>query len=143
MTDLKPCPFCGGEAELFTPDWAKSHLTGAYCYACHATCGTFDENDAVVIAAWNENAYEAELDALRARVAELEAAQRWIPVTERLPEENRLVQVYNGSVTCGILREPQIIGGGWMIAFDYSGVLEFQFPVTHWMPLPQPPEKEK
>ena len=119
MTDLKLCPFCGDTYAVIYTTLEDGYC--AECLECHAKTDWFSTK-AEAIAAWNRR------------------ADGWIPVTERLPEENRLVQVYNGSVTCGILREPQIIGGGWMIAFDYSGVLEFQFPVTHWMPLPQPPE---
>ena len=58
--------------------------------------------------------------------------RRWIPVTERLPEEN-----YN-CLVCddGFVEEGyRNMVGGW---YDFHGDrLKF---VTHWMPLPQPPE---
>jgi hypothetical protein len=61
-----------------------------------------------------------------------ESAQQWIPVTERLPEENTAVLTYRESGIEVEFREKR----GW----DYD---EFtQCPVTHWMPLPQPPKGE-
>ena len=43
--------------------------------------------------------HDSELERLRARLAELEAANRWIPVTERLPEDNRdVLALYDGDI---------------------------------------------
>ena len=57
---------------------------------------------------------------------------RWIPVEERLPEEEIDVLVFNGeSVRCVELRD-----GEYLIHGEYS--VEG---VTHWMPIPSPPEK--
>ena len=59
-------------------------------------------------------------------------AQQWIPVTERLPEENTAVLTYRESGIEVEFREKR----GW----DYD---EFTpCPVTHWMPLPSPPSTE-
>ena len=69
------------------------------------------------------------------RIAELEAAQRWIPVSERLPEP------YTRVLAC--------IKSGYMeVDYMYSepivdvGIADFNSldNVTHWMPLPTPPE---
>ena len=65
-------------------------------------------------------------------------AQRWIPVTERLPEEFSSVIVYRKTKTYSMLH--------------YSSALGFHFydsewgdvtvdNVTHWMPLPEPPKE--
>lgn len=62
-----------------------------------------------------------------------EERQRWIPVTERLPEKNGsyLVFVY-GEVT-----EMNCWHGKWhRLGDDYTKA------VTHWMPLPEPPKEE-
>ena len=74
---------------------------------------------------------------LVARIAELEAAQRWIPVSERLPEP------YTRVLAC--------IKSGYMeVDYMYSepivdvGIADFNSldNVTHWMPLPPSPESE-
>jgi hypothetical protein len=62
--------------------------------------------------------------------------RRWIPVEERLPEQNEPVLIYTemiGRHVASIDEE-----GEWFC--DYGG--EWLFPnVTHWMPLPpEPPE---
>lgn len=58
---------------------------------------------------------------------------KWIPVTERLPEDDVFVLNCNdhGNIVIG-----KIIGGTWWYKyFSYQGQ------VTHWMPLPEPPEE--
>jgi len=74
-------------------------------------------------------ALEAEL---QSRIAELEAAQRWIPVSERLPEEFTPVLTFskdNDKPVTAILA-----AGFWWSNVDWA------LNVTHWMSLPQPPE---
>ena len=76
----------------------------------------------------------------------VDAVPAWIPVTERLPENNRPVMVYLKNYT---------IQGGYVVhigTYDTAGFwfLRTQpgissFPVhdwvvTHWMPLPEPPK---
>mgnify|MGYP001178342202 FL=1 len=76
------------------------------------------------------NIYEYHMK-LKSRIAELEAKQRWIPVSERLPEEFTLV------LTIGKDNLPVaavVDRGHWYSSFEYS------LNVTHWMPLPEPPE---
>lgn len=51
---------------------------------------------------------------------------RWIPVTERLPDEGVRVLVYGG--------------GAVYDARYYAGEWKWQAEVTHWMSLPEPPE---
>ena len=51
MTDLKPCPFCGGEASIY------EEIPGGYIVQCHDCCGqigimTIEH----AIAAWNARA---------------------------------------------------------------------------------------
>ena len=70
-----------------------------------------------------------EVAALTKRIAELEAAARWIPVSERMPDaEITVIGTSNGSVetccfSCGV----------W---YQYGTPVE----ITHWRPLPTPPE---
>ena len=64
-----------------------------------------------------------------------ESNPRWIPVTERLPEEKHAVIVW----------EPKYLNpyicflseGDWYVFGGYGVKV---FGVTHWMPLPEPPE---
>jgi len=71
MSELKPCPFCG-EPVVFNKFAEK-----VVCEDCGAT---------IYSDYWNTRPIE---DALNARIAELEAERRWIPVGERLPEEKQ------------------------------------------------------
>lgn len=58
--------------------------------------------------------------------------QRWIPVTERLPEQGQEVIVYDG----GVLKPKVFCYLFWDKNFDNWAR------VTHWMPLPEPPKEE-
>jgi hypothetical protein len=64
---------------------------------------------------------------------------RWIPVTERLPEKNVNVLCHLRSLDtqseCCII--DHLKDGRWWKA-EYS----WNFEVTHWMPLPEPPKEE-
>ena len=74
MSEIKllPCPFCGGEVQLFKDEWNKF---GAYCEECEATVGVrLDKgwrailaNREEAIAAWNSRA-DARQHALKTRV---------------------------------------------------------------------------
>jgi len=56
---------------------------------------------------------------------------KWIPVTERLPEQWKRVLTYQEDYG---VTENNICGDGinWRIGYH----------ITHWMPLPEPPESE-
>ena len=76
-----------------------------------------------------------EMNRLNARIAELEAAQRWIPVSERLPEEDT-----DGNTLMAICRH----SGEWVRApFGAEFADEFVRHYTHWMYAPQPPEVQE
>lgn len=59
---------------------------------------------------------------------------KWIPVTERLPEYEMEVLTYRGEG--GISVERMFPGAFWDLDYDIID------PVTHWMPLPEPPKGE-
>ena len=79
--------------------------------------------------------------ALRKRIAELEAAQRWIPVSERLPQIGVRVLFYNNFI--------KNIHKGWYSGDEWTSDIGIFYNgdklkrITHWMPLPEPPEVQE
>ena len=61
-------------------------------------------------------------------IAELEAARRWIPVSERLPKEKQSVLALDRTGTAY----------HWEYSRSLSNIFVGYY--THWMPLPNPPE---
>lgn len=60
--------------------------------------------------------------------------QKWIPVTERLPEDGEVVLVYG---TRGGIYTAYANRGGWHKMNSKSHYCN----PTHWMPLPEPPKE--
>lgn len=62
------------------------------------------------------------------------AVQRWIPVTERLPEDGQIVLTCKNGI-CEVqtyeARRNGWVSGRWFWSMAF---------VTHWMPLPNPPK---
>jgi hypothetical protein len=82
---------------------------------------------------------------LQQRIAELEAAQRWIPVEERLPEFNKVVAVIDmsdkDSHLCNVYETAILVEVRGDTRFGFIGHSGWDSSdVTHWMPLPEPPE---
>ena len=88
--------------------------------------------DMVIALAQREQAKaEAERDALREK-------QRWIPVTERLPERDVQVLGWYKDNPFSQYR-PEVVawnGNGWVFVYAHRYVTN----VSHWMPLPGAPE---
>ena len=82
-------------------------------------------------------------DALELAIADMKAmrGRRWIPVTERLPQNYISVLVYlPGERPLPTVHEAYIGGDGeWHSSVVYGVENE---DVTHWMPLPEPPKGE-
>lgn len=56
MSELKPCPFCGGEAETLTADSMHGgYLFGIMCNDCRSRGDVYD-TEAEAIEAWNTRA---------------------------------------------------------------------------------------
>lgn len=83
-----------------------------------------------------DRAQRAILDAPAADVAPV---QKWIPVTERLPEEKVDCIVHYKHAYCDT-------DDYWAIGFCFYDGEKFKFDpaykVTHWMPMPEPPKEE-
>lgn len=60
MTDLKACPFCGGESSLSSSHWATSGKVAGYFVECIKCCATGPEKSTESLAAkaWNEAGHE-------------------------------------------------------------------------------------
>ena len=97
-------------------------------------CKEIEWKDMVISLAQKEQAKaEAERDALREK-------QRWIPVTERLPERDVQVLGWYKDNPFSQYR-PEVVawnGNGWVFVYAHRYVTN----VTHWMPLPEAPEVE-
>ena len=77
---------------------------------------------------------------LESRIAELEEAQRWIPVGERLPElyETVFVVIYDGFENNSEVARLTYLGNGNWWSWESE-----RYVVTHWMPMPALPEVQE
>ena len=65
-------------------------------------------------------------------IASYVMARRWIPVTERLPEEDGFTLIFTAHGHAGVC----YFTNGWWGGYGMDGI-------THWMPLPTPPTAEE
>lgn len=128
---LKPCPFCGGKAELAYGSHDYNVWTVLCCNEnCNASAGWADTPEEAA-EAWNRR---------------IEPKPQWIPVTDRLPEIHNTVLVfarYNGQSANSmrikhdaITRNFRDSRGEWI----YMGQ---GYHVEAWMPLPEPYKEER
>lgn len=79
-----------------------------------------------------------------ARIESIEPAQRWIPVTERLPREKHPVQVCYVGYNTGKVRSDMVACRHDCVWCYWEGepVEECKVRITHWRELPEPPKEE-
>ena len=129
MSELKPCPFCGSEQ----PQDSKDDGNVPYEFGMSRSCNSCS---AAVNLGWNTRPIE---DALNARIAELEAERRWIPVSEGLPElDQDVFAVVDGELDRGHFYQQW--DGEVFFSSNEKGAMMV---ATHWMPLPTPPEVQE
>lgn len=72
--------------------------------------------------------------------------QRWIPVTERLPEKGADVLMYfhkSKTFASGFWHGEEDADAVYWCAYSDDGwYTDCDTPPTHWMPLPQPPKED-
>jgi hypothetical protein len=88
------------------------------------------------------------MDTLQQRIATLEAQLRWIPVEERLPEDGEpVLTIYctKGALSGTTIRA-RVIDKDFdsrVVWYDTeAGHWVKENNITHWMPLPNPPEEK-
>ena len=152
MSELKKCPFCGGEAQVNT--WTMHGITESRCFCSNSDCPNSVRT--VALATWNTrpiedalNARIAELDAEVTkchelqdsycdRIEELEAAQRWIRTKVKLPDR-AVRQFYEVVCLHQDFAELALFSKGRWIIYDGTSVYDITDRVVFWrrrQPLP-------
>ena len=122
--ELKACSNCNSKHQRFYP----SNSRDGYYVQC--ACGArshIAETKEKASRIWNNRPIE---DALRARIAELEEAQRWIPVSEALPEDGKLLVSGHHAIDKTPCVEEAYCRDGCI----FSSLMD----ITHWKHMPEP-----
>lgn len=165
--ELKPCPFCGGEAEVES-DKGVGRVYSVVCGTCQVATRWWVSPDRA-IAAWHQrqgvkprNAARQvaarimermigsiELDALEVDIAayvqqaiDESREQEWVSVEERLPELEQHVLISHDVL--GHVGEAHYTSEGWsgpvFASAEREGFAANPGP-THWQSLPAPPKE--
>lgn len=117
--DLLPCPFCGRKPKSIVN--IQMYAIGCSFSKCHVYPCVVKKTPEEAAKAWNTR------------------ASGWIPCEERMPDAPGIhVMVTDGVHIMESLYE---VIDGEILWLDNSLDLRFG-KVTHWMPLPEPPETE-
>lgn len=150
--DCKKCPFCKTEP---VPKNLKKAVNLTEWSSCDVDAVGLAAADRIANQSTHIAALQQEIEKLRGQNEQLREAaalvakesaelleRRWIPVTERLPEDRGDVLVI------AYWNERWSVYMGWCVPESakwrvYVGIWDRNdVAVTHWMPLPEPPEVE-
>ena len=132
MSELKPCPFCGGMPKV--NDWTLKGITDKRCFCDNEKCPVY-LSKTIAIDDWNTRPIE---DALTARIAELEAARRWIPFDWECKEN----QPDHMQVCLVLTTDNEMYSAMFLSDNCWTGLCRdfCKYEVAYWMQLPEPPE---
>jgi len=105
--------------------WLAKNVYGGW-YVVNPGAVKWHKDSPVYILADLHEQLQAENERLKAQIPQ------WISVEDELPEKGKDVLVYPGFKT-GYCHP----NGGW---FVYLGRKSYSDTISHWMPLPEPPE---
>lgn len=110
MSELKPCPFCGGEAEMLTAESMNGgYLFGIMCNDCRSRGDVYD-TEAEAIEAWNTR-YHSEF--------EKKVIKAWKEIqdyTERTcKNDDNDCDAWFKCSECGLHSKLEIMSGGYGI----------------------------
>lgn len=147
-SELKPCPFCGGEAKIRQshPSQAKHNK---HCAYWQVTCDPVVEGYVSSCPGSQSDTWQATPED-----AELEwntRASCWIPVSERLPRQQRVSGLSDVCIVAYRNEYGEVFV--WPAQYDVHAKYwegmgntvdcdKSRLTVTHWMPLPEPPQVE-
>lgn len=157
MDELKPCPFCGGKAEIIK--CLRRGISITYTVSCGAGgcmanisyCPSEDAAQAIEAYLCNQCDHDTDRDHECIACPHLDGAKilksvpavnRWISVEDELPDALQNVIVCTDINTITIA---WINGEGWTFADTGGGHTEsWSFDdVKYWMPLPEPPKEDE
>ena len=112
-------------------DYEESGLSPISPYEAGEAADAIEElQKAVYFHKYNSEFWEDKYNSL--------ADEKWIPVTERLPEAGERVLCYCRANIYEVMK--MRTDGDWV--YDTNHIYMHSF-VTHWMPLPTPPKEEQ
>ena len=141
MSELKACPFCGEPLRIINNEPFGGYVIWHHGKDEECPLATdLDGGTAPIQLVYSNRKYLERVlntrpieDALQARITELEQAQQWIPVWDKPKKEGWYITLSTMNSVKRSWVEPKIWKGYWESGASL---------VTHWMPLPTPPEAD-
>ena len=122
MEKLKPCPFCGSEAESY--ETTTGSLVECSNFDCHVGTLNNDWTKKKVISIWNTR------------------TSGWISVDDALPETEQICDVWLSCSDGSKGRLSNVIWNGkdWIDAFFNRTKIHEEQWITHWIAAPSEPD---